>query len=396
MQRIVVLGATGSVGRQTLDIVREHPERFQVVALSAGANVDLLAQQLAEFQPRRFAVADVAAGESLLGRAPQWRSQCIGLGAEAVAAAAAEPADIVVNALLGYAGLRPTLAALQTGTDVALSNKESLVVAGELVRQAANATGARILPVDSEHSAIHQCLRAGARHEVRRLLLTASGGPFRTRTRAAMQHITPAEALRHPTWSMGAKITIDSATLMNKGLEVLEAHWLFDVDFDRIDVLVHPESIVHSLVEFEDGSVLAQLGVTDMRLPIWYALHAPERPPTALPRLDLASVATLSFEALDRERFPCVDLAVRAGRHGGVFPGILNAANEVAVAAFLDGRLRFLEIPELLAAVLEEAAGNQALPAVLTLETLHQADAWAREAAGRFVVQACSTGERSC
>jgi len=396
MQRIVILGATGSVGRQTLDIVREHPERFTVVGLSAGSNVDLFARQLAEFQPQHFAIADVPAGEALLAERPALRPHCVGLGAEAIAALAAAPADIVVNALLGYAGLRPTLAALQTGTDVALSNKESLVVAGELVRQAANASGARILPVDSEHSAIHQCLRAGARHEVRRLVLTASGGPFRTRTRAAMQHITPAEALRHPTWSMGAKITIDSATLMNKGLEVLEAHWLFDVDFDRIDILVHPESIVHSLVEFEDGSVLAQLGAADMRLPIWYALHAPERPPAAFARLDLAAVGALRFEALDRERFPAVDLAVRAGRRGGVFPGILNAANEVAVAAFLEARLRFLEISELLAAVLQEAEGNPELAPVLTLETLHQADAWARKAAGRFVLQACSTGERSC
>ena len=396
MQRIVVLGATGSVGRQTLAIVRDHPERFQVAGLCAGSNVELFARQLAEFQPQHFAIADVAAGEALLAAQPSLRPRCVGLGADAITALATTPADVVVNALLGYAGLRPTLAALQTGTDVALANKESLVVAGELVQQAAKATGARILPIDSEHSAIHQCLRAGARHEVRRLVLTASGGPFRAHTREAMRDITPAEALRHPTWSMGAKITIDSATLMNKGLEVLEAHWLFDVGFDRIDILVHPESIVHSLVEFEDGSVLAQLGAADMRLPIWYALHAPARPPAAFTRLDLTAVGTLHFEPLDRERFPCVDLALGAGRRGGVFPGVLNAANEVAVAAFLDARLRFLEIPELLAAVLHDAEGNPELPAVLTLEALHRADAWARQTAARFVSQTCSTGERSC
>jgi len=396
MQHIILLGATGSVGRQTLDIVREHSDRLQVVAMSAGSNVELFARQVEEFQPQQIAIADGEAGERFLAVHSEWRSRCLGLGAEAVSTLATQPADIVVNALLGYAGLRPTLAALQTGTDVALSNKETLVVAGELVRQAADSTGARLLPVDSEHSAIHQCLRAGQLHEVRRLVLTASGGPFRTHSRAEMRGITPAEALRHPTWSMGAKITIDSATLMNKGLEVLEAHWLFDVGYDRIDILVHPESVVHSLVEFEDGSVIAQLGATDMRLPIWYALHAPERPPAAFARLDLAAVGALHFEPLDRERFPCVDLALQAGGRGGVFPGILNAANEVAVAAFLEDRLRFLEIPELIAAVLREAETNTALPPALSLESLHRADAWAREAAARYVLQACSTGERSC
>jgi len=374
MKRIVLLGATGSVGRQTLDIVGAHPDRLQIVGLSAGGNVELLAEQIATFQPARFAVADVAAGERLLHAHPELRDRCLGLGAAAVETLARTEADIVVNALLGYAGLRPTLAALQTGTDVALSNKETMVVAGELVRQAADATGARILPVDSEHSAIFQCLRAGQRHEVRKLVLTASGGPFRTRSRAAMQEITRDEALRHPTWSMGPKITVDSATLMNKGLEVLEARWLFDVDFDHIDILVHPESIVHSLVEFADGSLMAQLGATDMRLPIWYALHEPERPAADFPRLDLAAVGALRFEPLDRERFPCVDLAIRAGRRGGTTPAVLNAANEVAVAAFLDGRIPFGRIAEVIDLVLEA----QTVAKADTLGAVHAADAWAR------------------
>ena len=395
MKRVVVLGATGSVGRQTLDIVREHRERLQVVGLSAGANVDLLAHQIAEFQPAAFAVADAVVGEQFLASHPDLRARCVGVGTDSVCQLARVPADIVVNALLGYAGLRPTLAALASGTDVALSNKETMVVAGELVRRAADATGARILPVDSEHSAIFQCLRAGQRHEVRRLILTASGGPFRTLPRAEMQHITRAQALRHPTWSMGPKITIDSATMMNKGLEVLEARWLFDVDFDRIEILVHPESIVHSMVEFADGSVIAQLGPTDMRLPIWHALHEPERPEADFPRLDLAAVGSLSFEALDRERFPCVDLAVTAGRRGGLTPAILNAANEAAVAAFLDGRLRFLEVPELIGAVLEQAPEQAPSTPVLDLESIHAADRWAREAASRFV-NACPMGETRC
>ena len=396
MKRVVVLGATGSVGRQTLDIVRAHPERLRVVGLSAGANVELLAEQIAAFAPEAFAVADAAAGERLLAARPELRPRCLGSGAGAVCELARLRADIVVNALLGYAGLRPTLAALESGTDVALSNKETMVVAGELVRRAADATGARILPVDSEHSAILQCLRAGQRHEVRRLILTASGGPFRTLSRAEMQHITRTEALKHPTWSMGAKITIDSATLMNKGLEVLEARWLFDVDFDRIDILVHPESIVHSLVEFADGSVMAQLGPTDMRLPIWHALHEPERPAAQFAPLDLAAVGSLSFEPLDRERFPCVDLAVGAGRRGGLYPAILNGANEAAVAAFLDGRLRYLEIPELLSAVLESAADGAPAAGELDLDSIHAADRWARDAASRFIQQACPTGEPRC
>ena len=387
MKRIVVLGSTGSVGRQTLDIARLHPDLLRVVGLVAGRNVHLLERQLAEFRPELFAVADAEAGNELLEASPEWRAACAGSGAEAVCAVARLPADVVVNGLVGYAGLRPTLAALAAGTDVALANKESMVVAGELVRRTADATGARLVPVDSEHNAIFQCLRAGRAQEVRRLVLTASGGPFRTRSRAELEHVTREDALRHPTWNMGPKITIDSATLVNKGLEVIEAHWLFGMDFDRIDILVHPQSIVHSMVEFVDGSVIAQLGTTDMRLPIWNALHDPERQPADFGRLDLAQVGSLSFEALDRERFPCVDVCVEAGRRGGVYPAILNAANEVAVAAFLQEQIRFVDIPGILSASLEDGVGDAGV-VPLDLEAIQVADATARAEAGSRVARA--------
>jgi 1-deoxy-D-xylulose-5-phosphate reductoisomerase len=395
MKHVVVLGSTGSVGRQALDLARLHPDQVRVVGLTAGCNVDLLAQQLAEFQPDTFAVADPAAGERLLREHPEWRGRCAGLGPDAVCGVAASRADVVLNGLTGYAGLRPTLAALGAGTDLALANKESMVVAGELVRQAADRSGARLLPVDSEHSAIHQCLRAGRHGEVRRLVLTASGGPFRGRSRAELAGVTRADALRHPTWSMGPKISVDSATLMNKGLEVIEAHWLFGIDFDRIDILVHPQSIVHSMVEFVDGSVIAQLSTTDMRLPTWIALHDPERQPADFGRLDLAQIGTLSFETLDDACFPSVRLAVEAGRRGGVFPAILNAANEVAVEAFLDERLPFLDIPAVLETVL--AAGErQAAAGRLDLEIIAAADARAREEARRCIGGRCAAGEGSC
>jgi 1-deoxy-D-xylulose-5-phosphate reductoisomerase len=394
VKHIVVLGSTGSVGRQTLDVVRAHPADFRVVGLSAGRNDALLAAQLDEFTPEAFVLADATAAERLFAAHPGARARCAGVGASAICDLARLDADIVVNALLGYSGMRPTLAALERGTDVALSNKETMVVAGALVRRAADAHGARILPVDSEHSAIAQCLRAGAPDEVARLVLTASGGPFRSFDRERLRRVTVQDALRHPTWSMGRKITVDSATLMNKGLEILEARWLFDIDFDRIDVVVHPQSIVHSLVEYRDGSVMAQLGSTDMRLPIWYALHAPERPPAGFAPLDLARIGALTFEPLDRERFPCVDLALGAGRRGGVVPAVLNAANEVAVQAFLDEQIRYLEIAEVIAATIDACAdlGSDALD----LDQLERADARARDQATRLVAERCATGGRTC
>jgi 1-deoxy-D-xylulose-5-phosphate reductoisomerase len=383
MKRVAVLGSTGSIGRQALDIGRAHPNDVEIVALAAGSNVGLLAEQLAAFTAARFAVADRAAGETLLQAHPEWETRCVGFGPEAVCAIASGPADVVLNGLLGYAGLRPSLAALTAGTDLALANKESMVVAGALMREAAMAHGARIIPVDSEHSAIYQCLRAGEQREVRRLILTASGGPFRTHTREQLCDVTVADALRHPTWNMGAKITIDSSTLMNKGLEILEAHWLFGMDFDAIDVLVHPQSIVHSMVEFVDGSVLAQMGTTDMRVPIWVALHDPARRPADFGRLDLARAGTLTFESLDAERFPCVRLAVEAGQRGGVEPAVLNAANEVAVEAFLAGRIRYVEIPQLIAAVLADCRGTGAM--TQQLEAIAAADRRAREVAAAWI-----------
>jgi 1-deoxy-D-xylulose-5-phosphate reductoisomerase len=383
MKRVAVLGSTGSIGRQALDIGCAHPGDVEIVALAAGSNVGLLAEQLAAFTAARFAVADRAAGETLLRSHPELEKRCTGFGPEAVCAIAAGPADVVLNGLLGYAGLRPSLAALTAGTDLALANKESMVVAGALMREAAVAHGARIIPVDSEHSAIYQCLRAGEQREVRRLILTASGGPFRTHTREQLRDVTVADALRHPTWNMGAKITIDSSTLMNKGLEILEAHWLFGMAFEAIDVLVHPQSIVHSMVEFVDGSVLAQMGTTDMRVPIWVALHDPARRPADFGRLDLARAGTLTFESLDAERFPCVRLAVEAGQRGGVEPAVLNAANEVAVEAFLAGRIRYVEIPQLIAAALADCRGPREM--TLQLEAIAAADRRAREVAAAWI-----------
>jgi 1-deoxy-D-xylulose-5-phosphate reductoisomerase len=380
MKRIVVLGSTGSIGRQTLDLARAYPDHLRIVALTAGKDTTRLQAQLDEFEPAVFAVGDAAAGERWLEQAPRWRDRCLGFGARAVCAAARQPADVVVNGLSGYAGLRPSLAALEAGTHLALANKESLVVAGPLLTAAAARSGVEIRAVDSEHSAIAQCLRAGGHGEVRRLVLTASGGPFRTWSRQRMARATVEDALRHPTWSMGAKITIDSATLMNKGLEILEAHALFGMPFDAIDVIVHPQSIVHSMVEFVDGSVVAQLGTPDMRLPIWIALQAPERVPAEFDRLDLTRTGDLTFEPLDGERFPCVGLAVAAGRRGGTFPAILNAANEVAVAAFLDHRIAYTDIATTVAAVLDGAPA-WAPSGRLDLDTIATADARARDAA---------------
>ncbi len=395
MKRITILGSTGSVGRQALEVARAAPDRLRVVALTAGRNVDLLVAQLDAFEPEVFAVADETAGAAALAARPQWRDRCAGFGAAAVCDVARHASDMVVNALLGYAGMRPTLSALVAGIDVALANKETMVVAGALVRRTAREHGVRIVPVDSEHSAIFQCLRAGSPAEVRRLILTASGGPFRTKTRAELDHVTLADALRHPTWNMGAKITVDSATMMNKGLEVIEAHCLFDVDYDRIDIVVHPQSIVHSLVEFVDGSVMAQMGTTDMRLPVWVALFDPKREPAEFARLDLARTGTLTFEALDGERFPCVGLAVAAGRQGGTAPAVLNAANEIAVAAFLEERIRYVDIPSVIEAALAESdttSGEAGLDAIAA------ADARARRVATRQVElhAAAAAGGRRC
>ena len=379
-KRITVLGSTGSVGEQTLEVVGTFPERYRVVALAAGSNAEKLAEQVRRHRPERVSLADPEAA-SALGEALRDVEVEIGVGEAGLAAVAESEADLVVAAIVGAAGLPPTLAALRAGRDVALANKEALVMAGALVLRDARASGARLLPVDSEHSAIFQALGGEPRESVSRLILTASGGPFRTWSDDRIARASVEEALDHPNWEMGPKITIDSATLMNKGLEVIEARWLFDVPPERVDIVVHPQSIVHSLVEFSDSSVIAQLGLPDMRVPIAVALAHPERLELDLPRLDLATVAQLTFEAPDSKRFPCLDLAYRALAGDEAAPAVLNAANEVAVEAFLAGELPFPGIASTNAAVLEAHLAKVAKDGPVALREIFdvlQADAWGR------------------
>jgi len=353
MRRLAILGSTGSIGTSTLDVVGAHPDRFQVMALAARANLDLLEAQVRRHAPRLVSVATEASARELRRRLGRTSTE-VGWGTAGLLGAASDTgADLVVSAIVGGAGLLPTMTAIAAGKDVALANKESLVMAGHLVTVEAQKRGVRILPVDSEHSAIFQCLGGRDASQLRRIILTASGGPFRTRPRAAFASITPEEALKHPNWAMGKKVTIDSATLMNKGLEVIEAHWLFGLPVVQVDVIVHPQSIVHSLVEFMDGSMLAQLGVPDMHVPIQYALTYPDRRANAVPRLALEHLAGLTFEAVDREKFPCLDLAYEAAQAGGSSPTVLNAANEVAVQRFLSRRIGFDEIPTLIRKALD-------------------------------------------
>jgi 1-deoxy-D-xylulose-5-phosphate reductoisomerase len=379
-KRITVLGSTGSVGEQTLEVIGTFPERYQVVALAAGSNAEKLAEQVRRHRPERVSLADPEAA-SALGEALRDVEVEIGVGEAGLAAVAESDADLVVAAIVGAAGLPPTLAALRAGRDVALANKEALVMAGALVLREARASGARLLPVDSEHSAIFQALGGESRESVSRLILTASGGPFRTWSDDRIARASVEEALDHPNWEMGPKITIDSATLMNKGLEVIEARWLFDVPPERVDIVVHPQSIVHSLVEFSDSSVIAQLGLPDMRVPIAVALAHPERLELDLPRLDLATIAQFTFEAPDSKRFPCLDLAYRALAGDEAAPAVLNAANEVAVEAFLAGELPFPGIASTNAAVLEAHLAKVAKDGSVALREIFdvlRADAWGR------------------
>jgi 1-deoxy-D-xylulose-5-phosphate reductoisomerase len=383
MKRLAILGSTGSIGQSALSVVDAHPDRLSVVALAAGHNVDAMAEQVARYRPSMVAMASEAAAagvrERLAAPGPDVRG-----GADALVAVASHPdADIVICASSGTAALEAVMAAIAHGKTVALANKEVLVLAGGLVMAAARERGVPVLPIDSEHNAVHQCLHGRARADVRRIVLTASGGPFRDWSLRDLERVDAAAALRHPTWRMGRKITIDSATLMNKGLEVIEAHWLFDVTADEIDVVVHPQSIVHSMVELTDGSLIAQLGVTDMRLPIQYACSYPDRWEAALPRLDLVRAGTLEFHAPARDRFPCLDLAYQALRAGGTMPGVLNAANEVAVEAFLDGTLGFLAIPRVIRNVMD----RHRLEPVTSVEVVRTVDAWAR-AQARTAVEA--------
>ena len=378
MKRIAILGSTGSIGQNTLALARAHPERVRVVGLAAGRNARRLAEQAAEFHPRAVAMASSEALEAV--SLPEGVDRA-GVGAEGLVAVATHPdVDMVVCASSGTAALEAVLAAIEAGKSIALANKEVLVMAGALVMGAASRRGVAVLPVDSEHNAIHQCLHGRPRAEVRRLILTASGGPFRGWSAAALESVGPEDALRHPTWRMGPKITIDSATLMNKGLEVIEARWLFDAAPSDIDVVVHPQSIVHSLVELRDGSIIAQLGSTDMRLPIQYALSYPDRWTAPLPPLDLATCGPLEFERPDLDRFPCLRLAYRALEAGDGHTVVLNAANEVAVASFLEGRIGFGAIPRIIESALD-AVGGHVEASTQTLDEVRALDAWARRQA---------------
>ena len=350
-RKIAILGATGSIGKSTLDLVERSPERFEVVAVTAATNVEVLANIARRTHAKLAVIADEARFrelEQLLAG-----SGCQAAAGEQALIAAASEAELVIAAIVGCAGLRPMMAAVDAGKTIAIANKEALVTAGRLMIDAARASGATLLPVDSEHNAIFQCLAGSRREDVSRLVLTASGGPFRTASAEFISAATPEQAVAHPNWSMGAKISVDSATLMNKGLELIEAHYLFDLPSSRIDVLIHPQSVIHSMVEFVDGSVLAQLGSADMRIPIAYALAWPERIETPAQRLDLASIARLDFEKPDLERFPALRLARSALESGGAAPIILNAANEISVASFLAGRIRFNEIVRLVDWALE-------------------------------------------
>jgi 1-deoxy-D-xylulose-5-phosphate reductoisomerase len=377
-----ILGSTGSIGVSTLDVVRQFPERFEVAALAAGRNIDLLCEQIKAFEPSLVAVLDQGLAAQLMQRLRSQNHQPEVLyGQEGYERVAAYPRSrMLVSAMVGAAGLLPTLAAIEAGKELALANKETLVIAGEIVMERAKSKGIRILPVDSEHSAVFQALQGNHREALKRVLLTASGGPFFDRTREELALVTPEAALRHPNWTMGRKITIDSATLMNKGLEVIEAHWLFDVPVEQIAIHIHPESIVHSMVEYIDGSVIAQMGIPDMRIPIAYALAYPERLPVQSPPLDLFRLRNLNFYPPDEERFPCLRLANEACRRGSTLPAVLNAANEVAVEAFLAGRITFLAIPQ----VIETVMKAHQVAASLTLETILRADQWARREAERL------------
>jgi len=374
MKRLAILGSTGSIGINTLDIVRQFPDRFQVTGLSAGRNIELLKEQILQFRPKLVSVLNAELSE-ILQREFGASSPEVVHGVEGLIRVATQPeVDQVVSAIVGAVGLIPTLSAIKTGKAIALANKESLVMAGKIVMTEARMKGVQILPVDSEHSAIFQALLGHRKDEVRRLILTASGGPFRSLPLAKLQEVTVKEALRHPNWEMGKKITIDSASLMNKGLEVIEAHWLFDMPLEKITVQIHPQSVVHSMVEYMDGSIISQMGIADMRIPISYALSFPERLPLNLLPLDLSRQEGLTFFPPDPERFPCLRLAYRSIEIGETMPAVLSAANEIAVNAFLERSLRFTEIPLLIERVMD----RHELKPVHTVEDILRADSWAR------------------
>jgi 1-deoxy-D-xylulose-5-phosphate reductoisomerase len=388
MKGLSILGSTGSIGTNVLRVVDAFPGRFEVVGLAAGGNVEVLAEQVARHRPKVVSVADGAALERLSRLVDLSGLRAVAGREGMVEVATREEARMVVASAVGAVGLVPTYRALEAGKDVALANKETLVMAGELMLARAREAGARLLPIDSEHCALHECLDGRRPEDVRRLILTASGGPFRDLPRETFDRITREEALAHPTWRMGPKITIDSATLMNKGLEVIEAHWLFGMPAAMIDVLIHPQSVVHSMVELVDGTVLAQLGVTDMRMPIQYALSYPEKWDAAIPGLDFTKAMPLDFAPPDRAKFPCLSLAYCALERGGTAPAALNAANEEAVAAFLDGRAPFPAIPE----SIQEVLDTEPKAAAPALEDVLEADRRARERARQALARRTPAG----
>jgi len=381
-KKITILGSTGSIGTQTLDVVRNHPDRFEIVGLSAFGRIEMLAEQAAEFHPQAVAIADresAARARDLLGA----KGAAVLEGPEGLAALAADwECDIVVVATSGSAGLRPTLEAIRRGRTIALANKETLVKAGRLVMSLARENNVRILPIDSEHNAIFQCLAGNDTRTVRRILITGSGGPFLDWPRERMEKITVADALNHPRWNMGPKVTVDSATLMNKGFEVIECHHLFGIEIERIEVVIHPESICHSMVEFIDGSIIAQLGPTDMRMPILNCLAWPERLESSLEPLDLYEVGRLTFRRPDLERFPALGYAREAAAIGGTMPAVLNAANEIAVRRFLDGRIAFGDIARTVRYVMDRHEVRRDP----SLEEIEEADNWARREAEEFAL----------
>lgn len=382
MKKISILGSTGSIGVSTLNVVLQNKMQFGVVALAAGRNIDLLKAQIEELHPLIAAVMDEAHAARLIKLlSPDCRTEIL-WGPEGYREVARIPeAEMVISAMVGAAGLVPTLEAIDAGKHIALANKETLVAAGHLVVEKARERNVWILPVDSEHSAVFQCLSGQREQDVRKIILTASGGPFRTFSRAQLEQVTPADALKHPNWEMGRKITIDSASMMNKGLEIIEAKWLFGLDIDRIDVLVHPQSVIHSMVEFIDGSIMAQLGIPDMRIPIAYALSFPSRMPNHGVSLDFLKATPLEFFQPDPDRFPCLKLATDAGRAGGTLPVVLNGANEAAVEAFLQGKIRFSQLP----VVISEALSRHCWLSAPGLEEILEADRWSRREADNII-----------
>jgi 1-deoxy-D-xylulose-5-phosphate reductoisomerase len=374
MKNIVILGSTGSIGTNALDIVSKFPDRFRVLGLTAGTNVDKLEEQVRAFAPSVAAMSDEAGAEELRKRCRALRTTVLGGTQGLVDTATIKEADLVISAIVGSAGLIPTLAAIRAGKSIGLANKEPMVMAGRLMQDQARKSNVRIFPIDSEHSALFQSMQGHRMEDIRRLILTASGGPFWDLSSEQMRDVTPKQALQHPNWKMGPKITIDSATLMNKGLEVIEAHWLFNIPPAQIEVVVHRESIIHSLVEYADRSVIAQLGLPDMRTPIAYAMNYPERVPLELPSLNLAQIGRLSFCEPDSERFPCLSFGYEALRIGGSMPAVLNAANEMSVQAFLDGRIGFPAIAETIRRTMAAHRPND----LLTIDDALDADVWAR------------------